>query len=116
MFNKDFNIVEYSFNSKKNRHHFHNVTDQIVFKPTDKDVIKSVYLHTDELINYFNTHFKKDTNQKTLEGYTGPVLTDSLILDIDNDEDLNLSLATTRNFISYMESTYEVDPSWLKDI
>jgi hypothetical protein len=114
MFNKDFNIVEYSFNSKKNRHHFHNVTDQNVFKPTDKDVIKSVYLHTDELINYFNTHFKKDTNQKTLEGYTGPELTDSLILDIDNDEDLNLSLATTRNFISYLESTYEVDPSWLQ--
>ena len=53
MFNKDYNIAEYAINNKKNRHHFHIVTDQDIYKPTDKDVIKSVYLHTTEITDYF---------------------------------------------------------------
>lgn len=107
MFNKDYNIVEYAINNKKNRHHFHIVTDQDIYKPTDKDVIKSVCLHTTEITDYFNKNGH-------IRGYAGSVWTDSLVLDIDNDTDLNVSLSTTRNFIRYLESTYEVDPSWLQ--
>jgi len=107
MFNKDYNIVEYAINNKKNRHHFHIVTDQDIYKPTDKDVIKSVYLHTTEITDYFNKNGH-------IRGYAGSVWTDSLVLDVDNDTDLNVSLITTRNFIRYLESTYEVDPSWLQ--
>lgn len=107
MYNEEFNIVEYASNNKKNRHHFHNITDQNVFKETDKDVIKSVYYHTTEIEDYF----EKNGN---IRGYAGSVWTDSIILDIDNDTDLNVSLNTTRNFIRYLESTYEVDPAWLE--
>ena len=107
MYNEEFDIVEYGYNDKKNRHHFHNVTDQNVFNKTDKDVIKSIYLHTTEITDYF----KKNEH---IRGYAGAVWTDSLVLDIDNDADLNVSLSTTRDFIRYLESTYEVDPSWLQ--
>jgi hypothetical protein len=107
MYNNNYNTVEYAYNSKKNRHHFHNATDQNTYKSTDKDVIKSVYLHSSEITDYFNKN-------KNLQGYAGAVWADSLILDIDNDQDLNVSLGTTRNFIRYLESTYEVDPSWLQ--
>lgn len=107
MYKENFNIVEYAMNNKKNRHHFHQAADQNVFQETDKDVIKSIYLHTSEITDYFNKN-------KHIRGYAGPVWTDSLVLDIDNDTDLNVSLTTTRNFIRYLENTYEVDPSWLQ--
>jgi hypothetical protein len=107
MYKENFNIVEYAMNNKKNRHHFHKVTDKNVFQPTDKDVIKSIYLHTAEITDYFekNGHIRS---------YAGVVWTDSIVLDIDNDTDLNVSLSTTRNFIRYLENTYEIDPSWLQ--
>ncbi len=107
MYNENFNIVEYAMNSKKNRHHFKNITNQNVFEETDKDVIKSVYHHSAEITDYF----KKNGH---IRGYAGSVWTDSLVLDIDNDTDLNVSLSTTKDFIRYLESTYEVDPSWLQ--
>jgi len=114
MYNKEYNVVEYSINNKTNRHHFHKITDTDVFSSSDKDVIKSVYLHSSDLTDYYNTHYKKDTGNKTLEDYAGSVWADSLIMDIDNEENLNGSLETTRNFLRYLESTYEIDPSWLQ--
>lgn len=110
MYKEEYSFIEYSINNK--RHRFHKLTDKNIYKPTDKDVFKSIFLHSKELKKYFNETFNEE-GKNTLSGYNKPISADYLTLDIDN-QDLNVSQETARNFLEHLKHKYEVEPSYLK--
>ena len=95
MYKEEYSFIEYSINNK--RHRFHKLTDKNIYKPTDKDVFKSIFFHSKDLKKYFNETFNEE-GKNTLSGYNKPISADYLTLDIDN-QDLNVSQETARNFL-----------------
>jgi len=108
----EYIFTEYS--KGKRRHKFHKLTDKNVCKPTDKDCFNSIFLHSKELKKYYNEH-TNDKGNNTLSGYDKSVYADCITLDIDN-ENLNVSLETTRKFLQQLQYNYDVDPKYLKVI
>lgn len=110
MYNEEFSFTEYSINGK--RHKFHKISDKNVFRLNDKNVFKSIFLHSKELKIWFNEHVDDEGNH-TLAGYDKAIQTDCLTLDIDHS-DLNVSLETIRNFLQHLYHKYEIEPNHLR--
>lgn len=110
MYNEEFSFTEYSINGK--RHKFHKISDKNVYRLNDKNVFKSIFLHSKELKIWFNEHVDDEGNH-TLAGYDKAIHADCLTLDIDH-KDLNVSLETIRNFLQHLFHKYEIEPNHLR--
>ncbi|MBV6421634.1 MAG: hypothetical protein DAHOPDDO_02915 [Ignavibacteriaceae bacterium] len=110
MYNEEFSFTEYSINGK--RHKFHKISDKNVYRLNDKNVFKSIFLHSKELKIWFNEHVDDEGNH-TLAGYDKAIHADCLALDIDH-KDLNVSLETIRNFLQHLYHKYEIEPNHLR--
>lgn len=110
MYNEEFSFTEYSINGK--RHKFHKISDKNVYRLNDKNVFKSIFLHSKELKIWFNEHVD-DEGKHTLTGYDKAIHADCLTLDIDH-KDLNVSLETIRNFLQHLYHKYEIEPNHLR--
>jgi len=107
--NNEYIFTEYR--KGKRRHIFRKITDKNVFKPTDKDVFKSIFLHSKELKEFYNKTFTIE-GKNTLSGYNKSVYADCVTFDIDH-KNLNISLEIARKFLQHLLHNYEIEPSWL---
>lgn len=110
MYNEEFSFTEYSINGK--RHKFHKISDKNVYRLNDKNVFKSIFLHSKELKKYCNEH-TDEKGKQTLKGYDKPIYADYLTLDIDN-KDLSISLETIRKFLQHILHNYDIEPTYLR--
>jgi len=75
--------------------------DELELPRTRVDCYSSWCRYKSEFLSYWAT------NSHSLRGYQGSCFTDYIPIDIDND-DLNYSLKTCRDFIKYIECSYDV--------
>lgn len=115
-----FCIIECASDSTNNRHKFKANEDKIdYFGKTNQ--FHSVFLHSPEIIDYFNNHTKDDKGRivHTLEGYSGTVWTKYVLIDFDiieeeKQEDLIQILQNIRNFLRHLESAYELELNYIR--
>lgn len=113
----NFNIIEYSTGGATHDAKFKTVNEKL---NTDgqNDCYHSVFLHSENIIEYSKTHFNKN-NKPTVKGYKGEVWAKELIIDFDIDEekkqeDLEVLLQDLRKLLRTIESRYDLDLKHIK--
>ena len=105
-YNSRFNVVEYAIGNVGNRHIF-KTTDDEMQAASGKELYRSHYIFTDEIIEYLKIH-RNEKGDSTLAGFDGELTIDELVIDID-DEDLANALENTRKFLRILESNFDLD-------
>lgn len=107
-YNSKFNVVEYAKGKVKWRNYFHKYDDKIKLE-TGEELYRSYYLHSEEIIEYYNTHCN-DKGKNTTAGYDGDIWLDTLVIDIDGaDDNLEEAHQRTKEILRSIEMNYEVD-------
>ncbi len=111
-YSETFNIIEYAEGGAYHNGIFKNVNDKV---NTDgvNDCYRTVFLHTEKIIEYYKTHINKK-GKNSVEVYSGEVWATELIIDFDiekenKQEDLVKLLEDLRNLLKSIESRYDLD-------
>lgn len=102
-------IVEYAIGEVSIRHKFHKV-DETIDVASDKEVFRSYFIHSEEILNHFNNNIDSK-GKKTLSGYAGKVFADELKIDIDEKEN---SLEQVRTLLKAWEKNFNIDPNLIQ--
>ncbi len=112
-----YNLTEISTNGPSHNGIFQNSHNH--FNHTGvPDCYNSVYLHSQEIKPYFNTHFN-EKGQNSVAGYKGSVWIKQLVIDFDieeekRQEDLLQLKEDIKRFLLYLQQVYEVELSHLQ--
>ena len=107
---KEYVVKEYAYPETFNRHYFVNTSKQKPQTPNGQQFYSSYFYHPEDIIEYYNTH-KNPEGKNTLEGYSGPVYSDELKIDIDEKEK---SLEIIKKLIFNWVAAYNLDSRYIK--
>ena len=107
---KKYVIKEYAYKETSNRHHFINISNQKPKTSNRQQIYSSYFYHREDIIEYFNNR-KNSEGKNTLEGYSSPVYSDELKIDIDEKE---VALEKVKSLLRHWENAYEIDLRYIK--
>lgn len=111
--NNEERRVEYAIDGLSNRHNFKSYNEENGIKLGDAECYRSHFIHTPEIIEYFNNTADED-GKHTIKGYSGAVGIDDFIIDIDNEDHLDKALDDTRIVVQHFIDEYDIDRSEIK--
>jgi putative DNA primase/helicase len=96
--NSEYNIKEFATGGVTNRHHFEHPTYREELKG-QQECYETLYLHTQDLVNYARAKALVSEGRKSVVGYQGFISADRLVIDIDNKDDLQAAKDETVNLV-----------------